>query len=137
VKAVLDTNVVAYYLLETEPFVEECRRFWREVEEPIAPASWQAELVNVFWLAVRKKVVPESEALNRLSFAGTLCIQSIAVDDLWHGALSRAVASGIAAYDALFVELAERKSMSLATFDRDILKAFPGVAKRPAELLKS
>ena len=45
--AVVDTNVVAYYLLGTEPFIEEVRQFWRTVEEACAPAHWEAELANV------------------------------------------------------------------------------------------
>ena len=27
--AVVDTNVIAYYLLGTEPFLDEVRQFWR------------------------------------------------------------------------------------------------------------
>ena len=37
-RAVVDTNVVAYFLLGTEPFVDEVRQFWHAVREPIAPA---------------------------------------------------------------------------------------------------
>lgn len=40
-RVVVDTNVVVYYLLGTEPFVEEVRDFWSAVTEPIAPASWE------------------------------------------------------------------------------------------------
>ena len=57
-KAVVDTNVVAYYLLGTEPFVEEVRQFWRTVEEACAPAHWEAELANAVWMAVRTGVLP-------------------------------------------------------------------------------
>jgi len=45
-RAVVDTNVLAYFLLGTEPFVDEARRFWNAVREPIAPALWEAELAN-------------------------------------------------------------------------------------------
>ncbi len=37
--AVVDTNVVAYYLLGTQPFVGEARRFWHAVTETIAPSA--------------------------------------------------------------------------------------------------
>jgi len=137
VRAVVDTNVVAYLLLQTEPFAEQCEAFWREVEEPIAPASWEAELVNVLWLAARKKVLPMDEALDLLSSVEWLGIRSVAVSELWHGALIRAYTSGIAAYDALFVELAETEALPLVTFDQGIIKAFPSVAMRPSELMKS
>lgn len=40
VKVVVDTNLVAYYLLATEPFVEEVRTFWHGAHEITAPALW-------------------------------------------------------------------------------------------------
>jgi len=42
--AVVDTNVVAYYLLGTEPFAVEAREFWQATDEPVAPAPWHAKL---------------------------------------------------------------------------------------------
>ena len=38
--AVVDTNVVAYYVLGTEPFVDEVRQFWRAVDETWVPVHW-------------------------------------------------------------------------------------------------
>ena len=49
-KAVVDTNVVAYYLLGTEPFIEEVRQFWHTIEEACAPTHWEAELANTIWI---------------------------------------------------------------------------------------
>ena len=132
--AVVDTNVIAYFLLGTEGVREECERFWRDVDAPIAPASWEAELVNVLWMATRKDVLDLPEALDRLRLARLLGIRSVAVSSLWHGALVRAHRTGIAAYDTLFVELAEREAMPLATFDEPLIKAFPRVAMRPRKL---
>jgi predicted nucleic acid-binding protein len=137
VRAVVDTNVIAYFLLGTEPFREECERFWRAVEDPIAPASWEAELINVLWMATRKDVLELPEALHRLELAKSLQIHSISSSSLWHGALVRAHASGIAAYDTLFVELAEREGILLATFDEPVIKAFPRLAMRPRKLLRA
>lgn len=137
-RAVVDTNVIAYLLLGTEGFREECERFWREVDDPIAPASWEAELTNVLWMAARKQVIDLPEALHRLELAKGLGVRSIAVSTLWSGALVRAHSSGLAAYDALFVELADREAVPLATFDEGVLKAFPKQAMRPRRLrLKS
>ena len=133
-RAVVDTNVIAYFLLGTEPFREECRDFWRRVEAALAPASWEPEVANVLWMAARTKVVDVVEALRRLDLARALEIQSVPVPSLWHGALVRACSSGIAAYDTLFVELAAREDLPLATFDRAVLVAFPDIAKRPGEL---
>lgn len=133
-KAVVDTNVIAYFLLGTKGFRDECERFWREVEAPVAPASWEAELTNVLWMATRKHIVDLPEALHRLELAKRLGIRSVAVSTLWSGALARAYASGIAAYDALFVELADREEVPLATFDEPVMRAFPRLAMRPRRM---
>jgi predicted nucleic acid-binding protein len=134
-RAVVDTNVVAYLLLGTPPFLHETRRFWHEVGETLAPALWEAELANVLWMAIRRGVVLPEEASKRLDFAARLGIRSVPSRTLWHGALSRAVESGLPVYDALFVELARRERLPLATFDARVLAAFPAIAKRPAALL--
>ena len=133
-KAVVDTNVVAYYLLGTEPFVEEVREFWRTVEEACAPAHWEAELANAVWMAVRTGILPTEEGHQKLDLAARLAIESVPSRSLWQPALTRAMSSGAAVYDALFVELAVQRNLPLATFDGNILKKFPEIAKRPSSL---
>ena len=134
-KAVVDTNVLAYFLLGARPFVEEASRFWHAVEGAIAPAVWEAELANVVWMAIRAEVIPAEEGRKRLSLATKLGIQSVPSKTLWHGALERAVQSGVAVYDTLFVELAIRENLPLATFDAKVLAAFPEIAVRPRVLV--
>jgi predicted nucleic acid-binding protein len=133
-KAVVDTNVLAYFLLGTRPFVEEASRFWRALDDALAPAVWEAELANVIWMAIRADVIPANEGHKRLVFAAKLGIQSVPSKTLWQGALARAVQSGVAVYDTLFVELATRENLPLATFDAKVLTAFPEVAVRPRVL---
>ena len=132
--AVVDTNVVAYYLLGTDPFLEEVRQFWRTVEEAWAPVHWEAELANAVWMAVRTGVLPSDEGHQKLDLAARLGIQSVPNRSLWQPALSRAVDSGAAVYDTLFVELAVQRNLPLATFDKNILKKFPEIARRPNSL---
>src|SRR5437773_1438862 len=131
-KAVVDTNVVAYYLLDTQPHVEECQRFWKRIAEVAAPASWQAEILSVLWMAVRTKVITSDESLTKLQAAARLGIQAIPVRQLWRGALIRSIRSGISPYDILFVELAIRRKTKLATFDAQLLQTFPDIAKPPS-----
>ena len=133
-KTVVDTNVVAYYLLGTEPFVEEVRQFWTTVEEPCAPAHWEAELANAVWMAVRTGVLPTEEGHQKLDLAARLGIESVPSRSLWQPALTRAMSSGAVVYDTLFVELAVQRKLPLATFDKNILKKFPEIAKRPSAL---
>ncbi len=133
-KAVVDTNVVAYLLLGTRAFVEESRGCFERVVAPLAPAHWEAELANVVWMAVKTGVVSAADGPTRLGLARRLGIESIATSTLSQGALLRAIESGISVYDTLFVELAARSACPLATFDKAVLKAFPDIACRPRDL---
>lgn len=59
----------------------------------------------------------------------------VAVRDLESaGVLYQRLGSGVAAYDTVFVELAHREQVSLATFDDKLLKTYPDIAKRPKDL---
>jgi predicted nucleic acid-binding protein len=132
--AVVDTNVVAYYLLGTEPFVVGARNFWQATDEPMAPAHWQTELTNVLWMAVRTGTLSASEGHRRLDFASRLRLRSVPIGSLWQNALTLSLDSGLSAYDTLFVALARRRRLPLVTFDKLVLKAFPDVAKRPSDI---
>ncbi|MGE0812921.1 MAG: type II toxin-antitoxin system VapC family toxin [Vicinamibacterales bacterium] len=133
-KAVVDTNVVAYLLLGTEAFVEEARLCFEHVAMPLAPTHWEAELANVVWMASRAGVLAPSDAPVRLGLARRLGIESVATATLCQGALLRSIDSGLTVYDTLFVELAARTACPLVTFDKAVLKAFPEIACRPRDL---
>jgi predicted nucleic acid-binding protein len=90
VKAVVDTNVVAYLLLGTAAFVDESRECFERVVTPLAPAHWEAELANVVWMAVKAGVLSAADGPARLGLARRLGIESIATSTLSQGALSSA-----------------------------------------------
>jgi predicted nucleic acid-binding protein len=131
VTGVVDTNVVAYYLLGIDPFVDEVREFWRAVDGTWAPAHWEAELANAIWMAVRTGTVRREEGHQKLDMASRLGVQAVPIRSLWQPALTRALDSGVAVYDTLFVELAAQRDLKLATFDTELLKKFPEIAQRP------
>lgn len=133
-RAVVDTNVVAYYVLRTPEFNAEGTAFWHRVEDTMAPALWETELANVIWMSVRGSVLRREDAPSKLRLAGRLGIHSVSVRKLWQGALQRALESRMAAHDTVFVELAHRERLSLATFDNKLLKTYPDIAKRPKDL---
>ena len=132
-KAVIDTNVVAYFLLGTEGVAAEARLGLEAVATPLAPAHWEAELANVLWMATRSGVLSQAEAPTRLGLARRLGIESVATATLCQGALLRSLASGVAVYDTLFVELATRAGCPVLTFDKAMLRAFPEIARRPRD----
>jgi len=128
---IVDTSVVAYYLLGTGPFVDEVRQFWRVVDEAWAPVHWEAELANAIWMAVRTGALPREQGHQKLDMASRLGVQTVSIRSLWQPALTRALDSGVAVYDTLFVELAAQRDLNLATFDNELLEKFPEIAKRP------
>lgn len=134
-RAVIDTNVIAYLLLGTEEFADESRACLERVTTPLAPAHWEAELTNVVWMAIRSGVLSTAEGPARLGLARRLGIESVSTTTLCQAALLRSVDSGIPVYDTLFVELAARSGCPLATFDNAVLKAFPDIARRPRDLV--
>lgn len=109
--------------------------FLAATEDLVAPALWEAELANVLWMAVRARVLPSAEAPAKLALATRLGVHSVASRALWRGALVRSLSSGVAVYDTLFVELADREAIPLATFDRKLARNFPALARRPKELV--
>ncbi|RPI59020.1 MAG: PIN domain-containing protein [Lysobacterales bacterium] len=133
-KAVVDTNVVAYYLLGNAEFDAEVGRFWENVRDALAPAIWEAEIANVVFMSIRAGVLTKAGGPTKLHLARRLGIHTIATHALWHGALLRSVQSGVAVYDTLFVELAEREAVPLVTFDQRLLKYWPTIACRPSEV---
>jgi predicted nucleic acid-binding protein len=133
-RVVLDTNVLAYHLLGTPRFASEAAEVLGTADELLAPALWEAELANVLWMAVRTAVLPAREAPARLALAARLGVRSVPVRTLWQGALLRSIESDVAVYDTLFIELADRERLSLATFDRKLIRAFPAIARRPRDV---
>jgi predicted nucleic acid-binding protein len=134
VKAVVDTNVIAYLLLNTDKFVDEARECMAVLSVAMAPAHWEAELANVIWMAVRAGVLAPEDGRSKLALSRSLGIESVALAPLCQGALVRSITSGAAVYDTLFVELAIRTKCPMVTFDKAVLKAFPEVAVRPGRL---
>ena len=134
-RVVVDTNVLAYYLLGTPRFAAEAGALLGAAKELLAPALWEAELANVVWMAARSGVIPAAEAPARLRLAAGLGVQSVPMRTLWQGALVRSLQTGVAVYDTLFVELAARERIALATFDRRLTKAFSSLAVRPGAVV--
>lgn len=134
VRLVVDTNLVAYFLLGTPKYIAETRAFWRRGDELIAPTVWEAEIANVVWMAARTGVVSREEASAKLALAARLGVHSVNNRTLWHGALAKALGAGVAVYDTLFVELADREETYVVTFDAQVLRTFPELARRPRQL---
>lgn len=133
-KCVVDTNVLAYYLLRTDPFFDETRAFWRNAEEAWAPDSWRAEFLNVLWLACRAGALDAIQAEKTLFLAERLVTKTVSSRQFANSALHLAMVHQHPAYATLFVALAMREDVPLVTWDRGLLTKFPNRAMRPSDV---
>jgi predicted nucleic acid-binding protein len=85
VTAVVDTNVVAYCLLNTQAHAQESRLALDRASTLLAPMHWEAELTNVVWMAIRGGVLDETEGPVRLGLARRLGVESVATSTLCQG----------------------------------------------------
>ncbi len=93
------------------------------------PALWLVEVINVLAVAERRKRIMD---LGSEEFLQNLAQLDIRVEPAGQPIERRALLSltrryGLTAYDAAYLELAKRKSLPLATFDRDLIDAAPQV----------
>ena len=122
---VVDTNVLAYLLIEGEG-TEDAEALRISDPEWAAPRLWRSELANVLTLYVRKGEMTVPEAIQRHSAAEAL-VQGAEYDVTADRVLTTAEAGPCSAYDAEFVALAQDLGVKLVTADGPLRRAFPGV----------
>ena len=128
---VVDTNLVVALLL-TGPQRELAESVFARDRQWEVPLLWRSEFRRVLALTVRHAGLALAAAETYCSRAARLLEgREHAVDDAT--VLHLASASGCTAYDCEFVALAERLGVSLITFDREVLAAFPGTAMHPRQ----
>ena len=130
---VADANVVASLVLPGEQS-ETAEALQRVHAEWVAPPLLLCELRSVFSKLVRSHRQTALQGLDLL----TLALQG--VDELTFEPDSQRVlelvaASGCSSYDCEYVAVAEELGCTLATFDAEVLRAFPGIAVHPQALV--
>lgn len=91
----------------------------------VVPQHWFAEVANGLLFCGRRPGSSLEEQARYLSRLGTLELQvdTIEGEDVFERVLPLARAHGLTMYDALYLELAERRGLPLASFDTDLNKA--------------
>jgi len=135
-KFVVDTNVLAYYALNTAPYFDETAALFSEPLELIAPDSWRVEFLSVLWQAIRSDVIFLEHGLELIEEVEHLLDRSVPIGSLWREAIVCADEHNCSTYDSLFVVLAEREKRKLLTYDQLLLTVFPDTAKRPGQALR-
>jgi predicted nucleic acid-binding protein len=97
--------------------------------QAIVPAIWPLEVANAVLMGERRKRSTAAQAARWLGYLGSLPIM---IDDetatrAWTETLNLARVHNLSAYDAAYLELAQRRGLSLATLD-DKLKVAAAAA---------
>ena len=133
---VVDTNIIAAYFRSDENDELIQKMFIRD-REWHSPFLWISEFRNVLLLFHRRGLISPESFPDILSEARELIPFDRTHDVDEKRVLALAVRSGCTAYDCEFVALAEALDVPLLTWDKQLLKQFPGQAVTPEGFLKS
>ncbi len=88
----------------------------------VVPGLWRLEIANAFQSAVRRERISPEYRDAALAELGRLPIVVDADCDsyAWTTTLRIAERSGLTIYDATYLELAQRRSLPLATLDKEL-----------------
>jgi predicted nucleic acid-binding protein len=128
---VVDTNLLAYAVLPGERTAAALRVLESDPEW-IAPALWRRELRNVLATLMRVRGLTLGRALAAFGAAEQL-VSDAEIEPSTEECLRLAARSGISAWDAEFVFVAEALDLPLVTADRRLARAFPGRAVAPED----
>lgn len=132
---VADASVCAAWFLpdEATPYTEAALQATAEARVWV-PTLWQLEVGNLLLSAQRRKRIDDAKRRELVAAAAGLrlhvdrdAVSMIELDDL-------AAAHGLSAYDAIYLELAQRRRLPLATLDKTLRKAMAKAGVAWAEL---
>ena len=91
----------------------------------VAPMLWRLEVANAFQAAIRRRRITAAYRDASLSALLSLPITIDADTDTyaWTTTLRLSERFGLTVYDAAYLELAQRRNLSLATLDEDLQRA--------------
>jgi predicted nucleic acid-binding protein len=123
---VLDCSVAAAWCFEDEasPAADALLERVRD-EGAVVPPLWHWEIANVLLMASRKGRLAQGDVSARLTLLGALPIDTDldCVGRSWRETLLLAQTHHLTAYDAAYLELAQRAGVPLATRDGELATA--------------
>ena len=121
---VLDCSVTVSWLMPDESF--DLNLLDQVVEKgAIVPSLWSLEIGNVLLIAERKKRITleqRQKAIHTLSEL-PIVVDTLTSDHAWLETMELAERYDLTLYDASYLELALRRSLPLATFDKSLKRA--------------
>ncbi|MBM3359249.1 MAG: type II toxin-antitoxin system VapC family toxin [Betaproteobacteria bacterium] len=130
---VSDNSVIVAWLIPDQAN-DYTRRMDRRAarEQPVVPALWEPEFANVITVLVRRGVLARHHADAILSRVERLQLAVDRAAVLPRALFELADRHGISAYDAAYLELAQRRGLPLATRDTRLAR----VARAAGMLLR-
>lgn len=129
---VVDTNVIAYLLIEGEHTANAEAVFYKDADW-VAPLLWRSEFRNILAHYLRRKYLQLEDAKQIMEQAEILMrgkefnLNSRQVLDLIQN-------SSCSAYDCEYVALAQLLGVKLVTADKKLLAEFPATAVRMQDM---
>jgi predicted nucleic acid-binding protein len=122
---VVDTNVIAYLLIEGE-HTAQAELVWTKDPVWVAPKLWRSEFRNIVALYLRQGYLSLEDAQQLVNEAEALMGKAYEVTS--EPVLKLVATSRCSAYDCEFVAIAQELNVLLITSDRKILTEFPNTA---------
>ncbi len=130
---VVDTNVIASLWVPND-MDELAYKILEKDADWVAPLLWRSEFRNVLATYLRADILEFSIALQAIEEAEQL-MGSKEFEVNSTQVLSLVFDSSCSSYDCEFVVLADDLDVKLVTFDKKILKEFPGIGVSPKEFI--
>ena len=120
---VLDASITACWAFDDEDHPDASLAFDRmRAEEGVVPGLWWFEVRNILIVNERRRRITESDTA---SFLQNLSLLRFRVDQApdENAVLRLARAHRLSVYDAVYLELAQREGLPLATLDAELRRA--------------
>lgn len=122
---VADASVTLSWILPDERAASDQTLLTRTINQAIVvPAHWSSEVANGLLMAERRKRLMPADSARAIGWLSGL---EIVIDEgelqVFAAAIPLARAHQLSVYDALYLELAARKGLELATFDKTLIIA--------------
>lgn len=118
---VLDASVAACWLLDDEDDASAALERLRR-EGALVPQIWHVEIRNCLLVAWRRRRLSNDDLGERLRALAGLPVRTDTGFDP-DSSLALAQRHGLSLYDALYLDLAQRRSIHLATLDKALRRA--------------
>lgn len=130
---VLDASVALRWFLDhpTPPYANRVKQFFLKGVRAVVPALWHLEMSNGLAVAERRSILTAADVDQAVIDIEQIAAASMDIDGSIvsaRQALATARAFQLSAYDAVYLDLARRERLPLATLDDRLRAAAPRAA---------